>query len=263
MIEVRNVWKEYGDQVVLERLNLTIGEGEFCSMVGASGCGKSTFLRLLLGQERVTRGEILLDGEPLPGEPDAHRGVVFQRYSVFEHLSVVRNVMLGLELRESKLMGRLFGARRRAAKDEAVEMLERVGLAAALDKYPHQLSGGMQQRLAIAQALMMKPRILLLDEPFGALDPGIRRDMHELLKKLWRESGLTIFMVTHDLKEGFTLGSRVLVFDKVRVDPQAPGAYGARITYNIPLDHSRDAASSVHVARAAVEGAARIETVPA
>jgi NitT/TauT family transport system ATP-binding protein len=160
-------------------------------------------------------------------------------------------------------MGRLFGARRRAAKDEAVEMLERVGLAAALDKYPHQLSGGMQQRLAIAQALMMKPRILLLDEPFGALDPGIRRDMHELLKKLWRESGLTIFMVTHDLKEGFTLGSRVLVFDKVRVDPQAPGAYGARITYNIPLDHSRDAASSVHVARAAVEGAARIETVPA
>ncbi|GAB5096293.1 MULTISPECIES: ABC transporter ATP-binding protein [unclassified Caballeronia] len=263
MIEVRNVWKEYGNQVVLERLNLKIGKGEFCSMVGASGCGKSTFLRLLLGQERATRGEILLDGEPLPGEPDAHRGVVFQRYSVFEHLSVVRNVMLGHELRESRLMGRLFGARRQAARDEAVAMLERVGLAAALDKYPHQLSGGMQQRLAIAQALMMKPRILLLDEPFGALDPGIRRDMHELLLKLWRESGLTIFMVTHDLKEGFTLGSRVLVFDKVRVDPQAPGAYGARITYNIPLDHSRDSASSIHVARAAVEGAARAEAIPA
>ena len=188
MIEVRNVWKEYGDQVVLERLNLTIGEGEFCSMVGASGCGKSTFLRLLLGQERVTRGEILLDGKPLPGEPDAHRGVVFQRYSVFEHLSVMRNVMLGLELPQAKFTGRLFGARRRAAQDEAVSMLERVGLAAALDKYPHQLSGGMQQRLAIAQALMMKPRILLLDEPFGALDPGIRKDMHELLLRLWRES---------------------------------------------------------------------------
>ncbi|SAL22179.1 ABC transporter [Caballeronia terrestris] len=263
MIEVRNVWKEYGDQVVLERLNLTIGEGEFCSMVGASGCGKSTFLRLLLGQERATRGEILLDGKPLPGEPDAHRGVVFQRYSVFEHLSVVRNVMLGLELPQATFTGRLFGARRRAAQDEAVSMLERVGLAAALDKYPHQLSGGMQQRLAIAQALMMKPRILLLDEPFGALDPGIRKDMHELLLKLWRESGLTIFMVTHDLKEGFTLGSRVLVFDKVRVDPQAPGAYGARITYNIPLDHSRDAASSIHVARAAVEGAVRADVIAA
>ena len=263
MIEVRNVWKGYGDQVVLERLNLRIEAGEFCSMVGASGCGKSTFLRLLLGQERATRGEILLDGEPLPGEPDEHRGVVFQRYSVFDHLTVIHNVMLGLELPRAKFTGRLFGARRRAARDEAAAMLEHVGLGAALDKYPAQLSGGMQQRLAIAQALMMKPRVLLLDEPFGALDPGIRKDMHELLLSLWRESKLTIFMVTHDLKEGFTLGSRVLVFDKVRVDPQAPGAYGARITYNIPLDHSRDSASSLHMAQAVVEGASRVEAVSA
>jgi NitT/TauT family transport system ATP-binding protein len=263
MIEVRNVWKAYGDQVVLERVNLNISEGEFCSMVGASGCGKSTFLRLLLGQERATRGDILLDGQSLPGEPDAHRGVVFQRYSVFDHLSAVGNVMLGLELPQAKFTGRLFGARRRAARDEAVAMLERVGLGAALGKYPQQLSGGMQQRLAIAQALIMKPRVLLLDEPFGALDPGIRKDMHALLLKLWRETGLTIFMVTHDLKEGFTLGSRVLVFDKVRVEPQAPGAYGARITYNIPLDHSRDAASSIHMARAVLEGAARGEAVSA
>ncbi|MFL9905965.1 ABC transporter ATP-binding protein [Paraburkholderia sp. RL17-337-BIB-A] len=263
MIEVRNVWKEYGDQVVLERLNLRIEAGEFCSLVGASGCGKSTFLRLLLGQERATRGEILLDGQPLPDEPDAHRGVVFQRYSVFDHLTVIRNVMLGLELPRAKFTGRLFGAQRRAARDEAAAMLEHVGLGAALDKYPQQLSGGMQQRLAIAQALMMKPRVLLLDEPFGALDPGIRKDMHDLLLSLWRESKLTIFMVTHDLKEGFTLGSRVLVFDKVRVDPQAPGAYGARITYNIPLDHSRDSASSIHMAQAVVQGAARVEAVSA
>ncbi|PCE23709.1 lauroyl acyltransferase [Paraburkholderia acidicola] len=241
MIEIRNVWKEYGDQVVLERVNLRIEDGEFCSMVGASGCGKSTFLRLLLGQERPTRGTILLDGAPLPAEPDAHRGVVFQRYSVFPHLSVLRNVLLGLELPHARFAGRLFGARWRLARDEAVAMLTRVGLADALDKYPHQLSGGMQQRLALAQALVMKPRVLLLDEPFGALDPGIRRDMHELLLKLWHETGLTIFMVTHDLKEGFTLGSRMLVFDKVRVDPQAPGAYGARITYNIPLERNRDA----------------------
>ncbi|MGF6635925.1 ABC transporter ATP-binding protein [Paraburkholderia sp. 35.1] len=261
MIEVRNVWKEYGDQVVLERLNLTVKEGEFCSMVGASGCGKSTFLRLLLGQERATRGEILLDGKPLPGEPDRHRGVVFQRYSVFDHLSVLRNVMLGLELPQAKFTGRLFGVRRRVAQDEAAAMLERVGLGAALNKFPQQLSGGMQQRLAIAQALMMKPRVLLLDEPFGALDPGIRKDMHELLSDLWREAKLTIFMVTHDLKEGFTLGSRVLVFDKVRVDPQAPGAYGARITYNIALDRSRDSMSAVQIAEAAVRGASHIELV--
>ena len=102
-----------------------------------------------------------------------------------------------------------------------------------------------------------------LNGRFGALDPGIRKDMHELLLLLWRESKLTIFMVTHDLKEGFTLGSRVLVFDKVRVDPQAPGAYGARITYNIALDHSRDSASSLHMARATVEGASRVEAVSA
>ena len=247
MIEIRNLWKQYGDQVVLERLNLRIAEGEFCSMVGASGCGKSTFLRLLLGQERPTRGVILLDGEPLPPEPDPHRGVVFQRYSVFPHLTVLRNVMLGLELPHAPLTGRLFGARRRLARDEAVAMLTRVGLADSLDKYPHQLSGGMQQRLALAQALVMKPRVLLLDEPFGALDPGIRRDMHELLTGLWREAKLTVFMVTHDLKEGFTLGSRVLVFDKVRVDPQAPQAYGARITYDIPLERN-----GVHEAHAAM-----------
>ncbi|MCC8395563.1 ATP-binding cassette domain-containing protein [Paraburkholderia sp. MMS20-SJTR3] len=261
MIEVRNVWKQYDDQVVLERLNLTVKEGEFCSLVGASGCGKSTFLRLLLGQERATRGEILLDGKALPAEPDAHRGVVFQRYSVFEHLSVLRNVMLGPELSQARFAGRLFGARRRAARDAAAAMLARVGLGAALDKYPAQLSGGMQQRLAIAQALMMKPRVLLLDEPFGALDPGIRKDMHALLAELWREANLTIFMVTHDLKEGFTLGSRVLVFDKVRVDPQAPGAYGARITYDIPLERTRERASAIHLAQAAVQRATHIELV--
>ncbi|AFT88537.1 ABC transporter ATP-binding protein [Paraburkholderia phenoliruptrix] len=263
MIEVRNVWKEYGEQVVLERLDLKVEKGEFCSMVGASGCGKSTFLRLLLGQERVTRGEILLDGKALPGEPDAERGVVFQRYSVFDHLTVMRNVLLGLELPQARWTGRLFGQRRRSAEDEAVAMLEKVGLGSSLDKYPHQLSGGMQQRLAIAQALIMKPRVLLLDEPFGALDPGIRKDMHELLLNLWRESGLTIFMVTHDLKEGFALGSRVLVFDKVRVDPQAPNAYGARITYNIPLDHSRDCPPALRMAQAAVEGASRAAAVAA
>ncbi|MEK1837160.1 MAG: ATP-binding cassette domain-containing protein, partial [Pseudomonas sp.] len=110
-----------------------------------------------------------------------------------------------------------------------------------LDKYPAQLSGGMQQRLAIAQALIMKPRVLLLDEPFGALDPGIRKDMHGLLLELWRETQLTVFMVTHDLSEGFSLGTRLLVFDKVRIDPHAPGAYGARITYDIPLNSDRRA----------------------
>jgi NitT/TauT family transport system ATP-binding protein len=238
-IEVKNVWQSYGDQVVLENLNLSIAEGEFCTLVGASGCGKSTFLRLLLGQEQPSKGKILLDGQPLRNEPDASRGVVFQRYSVFPHLSVLENVVIGLELPRSPFSGRLFGRAKGEAREQARGILAKVGLSHALDKYPAQLSGGMQQRLAIAQALIMKPRVLLLDEPFGALDPGIRKDMHALLLELWQETGLTVFMVTHDLSEGFTLGTRLMVFDKPRIDPHAPNAYGACITYDIPLNSER------------------------
>lgn len=238
---VRNVWQQYDDQVVLEGLNLDVAEGEFCTLVGASGCGKSTFLRLLLGQETPSRGLITLDGKALRDEPDASRGVVFQRYSVFPHLSVLDNVALGLELPRAFWSGRLFGRAKREARQQAAQLLGKVGLGHALDKYPTQLSGGMQQRLAIAQALIMKPRVLLLDEPFGALDPGIRKDMHHLLLELWRETKLTVFMVTHDLSEGFNLGTRLLVFDKVRHDPHEPGAYGARITYDIPLNSERRA----------------------
>ncbi|MFJ4142343.1 ABC transporter ATP-binding protein [Pseudomonas sp. NPDC089734] len=241
-ISVRNVWQQYDDQVVLEGLNLDVAEGEFCTLVGASGCGKSTFLRLLLGQETPSRGAITLDGKALSHEPDPSRGVVFQRYSVFPHLSVLDNVALGLELPNAPWIGRLFGQAKRNAREQAEVLLHKVGLGHALDKYPTQLSGGMQQRLAIAQALIMKPRVLLLDEPFGALDPGIRKDMHNLLLELWRETKLTVFMVTHDLSEGFNLGTRLMVFDKVRHDPHAPGAYGARITYDIPLNSGRLAA---------------------
>ncbi|MBI6853093.1 MULTISPECIES: ABC transporter ATP-binding protein [Pseudomonas syringae group] len=241
-ISVRNVWQQYDDQVVLEGLNLEVAEGEFCTLVGASGCGKSTFLRLLLGQEIPSRGVITLDGKALASEPDPSRGVVFQRYSVFPHLSVLDNVALGLELPNARWIGRLFGQAKRDAREQAAVLLHKVGLGHALDKYPTQLSGGMQQRLAIAQALIMKPRVLLLDEPFGALDPGIRKDMHNLLLELWQETKLTVFMVTHDLSEGFNLGTRLMVFDKVRHDPHAPGAYGARITYDIPLNSDRRAA---------------------
>jgi NitT/TauT family transport system ATP-binding protein len=154
------------------------------------------------------------------------------------------NVAIGLELPRSPLLGRLFGAAKREARAQAEAVLRKVGLGHALDKYPSQLSGGMQQRLAIAQALIMKPRVLLLDEPFGALDPGIRKDMHALLLELWSETRPTVFMVTHDLSEGFSLGTRLLVFDKTRVDPHAPNAFGARITYDIPLNADRRAAGA-------------------
>lgn len=237
-IEVKNVWKTYQDQVVLENINLHVKQGEFVTIVGASGCGKSTFLRMLLGQEIPSRGHIFCAGEPLREEPDEKRGIVFQRYSVFPHLTVLENVVIGIEFSANRWWGKLWGEAKRNAIAAARELLSGVGLSHAEDKYPHALSGGMQQRLAIAQSLIKKPKILLLDEPFGALDPGIRGDMHELVLSLWRETGTTIFMVTHDLKEGFYLGTRMLVFDKLRHDPDAPQRYGAGITYDLPIGNT-------------------------
>ena len=234
-VSVRNVWKEYGSQVVLENLRLEIADHEFVTIIGASGCGKTTFLKMLLGMEQPTRGQILIDGEPIRPEPDPARGVVFQRYSSFPHLTVLENVMLGLELKAAPLTARLFGRARRAARDAALAMLESVGLARSHDRYPAQLSGGMQQRLSIAQAVVCRPKILLLDEPFGALDPGVTADMHQLILKLWADNRMTIFMVSHDLQESFSLGTRLLTFDKLRHDPQAPEAYGASVTYDMPL----------------------------
>jgi len=234
-IRVEHVWKAYESQVVLQNINLEVTPNEFITVVGASGCGKTTFLRILLGMEPPTRGSVLVDGQPLPAEPDRERGIVFQRYSVFPHLTVLENVMLGLELQAAPLLGRLFGARRREAIARCEALLEQVGLYAHKDKYPAALSGGMRQRLSIAASVICKPRILLLDEPFGALDPGISADMHELVLRMWEELGLTIFMITHDLREGFRLGTRLLVFDKVRHDPQAPEAFGATITYDLAL----------------------------
>jgi len=237
MIHADNIWKSYGDNVVLERINMKVEEGEFITLVGTSGCGKSTFLKMLLGIETATSGNLTLDGEPIPTEPGLDRGIVFQQYSVFPHLTVLQNLTIARAFEHSRVFARLFGVAKRNAIDEAKAMLEQVGLTAAQDRYPHELSGGMRQRLAIAQALIRKPRILLLDEPFGALDPGIRSDMHELVLSLWREHKLTVFMVTHDIKEGFYLGTRLWVFDKTRHDPQAPGAFGATITYDLPVGH--------------------------
>lgn len=235
LIEAKNLCKQYGDNNVLENLNLSVEQGEFVTMVGTSGCGKSTFLNLLLGSESATSGSLLIDGETVPAEPSQDRGIVFQQYSVFPHLSVLNNVVAASAFSKKSISGLLFGAEKKAAIDQAKTILDKVGLGHCLKLYPHELSGGMKQRLAIAQALFGKPRVLLLDEPFGALDPGIRADMHRLVLELWQENQLTVFMVTHDLKEGFYLGTRLCVFDKIRHDPQAPNAFGARITYDLPV----------------------------
>lgn len=230
-IEATDIHQSYGGRPILERVNVTAEEGEFVSIVGASGCGKSTFLRLLLAQETPTRGEIRVAGAPPAVEPGRDRGVVFQRYSVFPHMTVWDNLVAAESFGESRF-GWYWGARRRAARDRAQEVLDRIGLGHMGEAYPAALSGGMQQRLAIGQALTARPRVLLLDEPFGALDPGTRLSMHDFLQDMRAETGMTIFMVTHDLQEGFKLGDRVLVFDKVRWDPQDPEAYGATITYD-------------------------------
>ncbi|WP_417724137.1 ABC transporter ATP-binding protein [Salipiger sp.] len=229
-VTVDNIFQSYGPRPILERVSLSVDEGEFISIVGASGCGKSTFLRLLLAQEVPTRGTISIDGNPPAVEPGLERGVVFQKYSVFPHMTVRENIVAGETFRRT--WGRLRGAESRAARKRADATLERIGLSHVADAYPAALSGGMQQRLAIGQALTAKPRILLLDEPFGALDPGTRLSMHDFLMELRRETAMTVFMVTHDLHEGFKLGDRVIVFDKPRWDPIQPEAYGATITYD-------------------------------
>jgi NitT/TauT family transport system ATP-binding protein len=242
-LSFRNVWVEYGDQIVLERINLDIASGTFLSVVGPSGAGKSTLLRLILGQEQPTQGAVFLDGKSFPAEPGPDRGIVFQRYSVFPHLTVLGNVLLGYEFAERKLSARLLGEARRKAIEKSRALIDAVGLSEHCDKYPSALSGGMQQRLAIAQALAKEPRVLLLDEPFGALDPGTRAQMHALIKPLWRDLKMTIVMVTHDIKEAFGLATRLIALDRPRRDPQAPERYGAKITYD--LDLTRDSAVPV------------------
>jgi NitT/TauT family transport system ATP-binding protein len=242
-ITINNIWQEYGDHVVLENLNLTVKEGEFCSMVGASGCGKSTFLRLLLGQESQAGAPSRWMATCWPLNRTAAVAWCFS-VTLFSRTSACWITLPSvLNCRNHRCSdGCLARKTRGAGTGNADAGKSRPWSRVA--QIPAQLSGGMQQRLAIAQAFIMQPRVLLLDEPFGALDPGIRKDMHALLLQLWGETRMTVFMVTHDLSEGFNLGTRLLVFDKVRIDPQAPNAYGARITYDIPLNETRLSALS-------------------
>ena len=228
-VSVIDLWKIYDGTVIFEEINLEVAPHSFVSIVGQSGCGKSTFLRILLSMETASNGVILVEGEHLPEEPTPDRGVVFQRYSVFPHLTALQNVMLGPELQNGGLAPWLGGAKQRARKDEAMAFLEAVGLSHAAHQFPAALSGGMQQRLALAQALITRPRLLLLDEPFSALDPDTRKEIHTLLRGLWAETRMTVFMVTHDLDEAYALGTRVITFGKPDVIPPERTAVGSRI----------------------------------
>ena len=233
VLEFRNVSKGFGTGTdrseVLKNIDLSVEDGEFVVLLGFSGTGKTTLINLMAGLTMPSEGEVVFKGKPITG-PGPERGVVFQRYSVFPHMTVRENILAGEGFATG--WGKLFGAKRKAANERADQMLARIGLNHVADQYPASLSGGMQQRLAIGQALTAKPRVLLLDEPFGALDPGTRLQMHDFLMELKAETGMTVFMVSHDLEEAFKLGDRVLVFDKPRWDPVDPGLYGATITYD-------------------------------
>lgn len=233
LIKAKNIWKNYGENIILEKVNFSMNSGEFCTLVGPSGCGKSTFLRMLLGIEQPSRGELFFEDKEYPKEPSDDRGIVFQRYSTLSHLNVIDNVIIGLEFKKSPFFGKLFGKAKKEAVESADEILKAVGLYHSRDKYPHELSGGMKQRLSIAQSLVKEPKLLLLDEPFGALDPGISKDMHELLLDIHSKLNFGVVMVTHDISEAFKLGTRVLVFDKIKVDEDFPNRYGSTIINDI------------------------------
>ena len=181
-------------------------KGEFVCVLGPSGCGKSTILRLIAGlepQHPPTTGEVLVQGQPIRG-PGSDRGMVFQDYTSFDHRTVLGNVTFGLECA---------GVRRRIRDELGRQWIRRVGLSVEEDatKYPHELSGGMRQRVAIARSLILHPRIILMDEPFGALDPETRMNMQDLLVSLWRNAQATVFFVTHSIEEAVYLGDRVYV----------------------------------------------------
>jgi NitT/TauT family transport system ATP-binding protein len=185
----------------LDEISFKVYRREFMSVLGPSGCGKSTLIRILAGLETPTSGQILLDDKAIKG-PDSERGMVFQGYTLFPWLSVKKNVMYGLKMS---------GKSESIAEREAREWIALVGLTKFENSYPHQLSGGMKQRVAIARALANRPRILLMDEPFGALDAQTRAQMQAYLLEIWKNVDITILFITHDLDEAIFLSDRILV----------------------------------------------------
>ncbi|HZP07796.1 ABC transporter ATP-binding protein [Methyloceanibacter sp.] len=190
-----------GSTLALKDINFSTHRREFLCIVGQSGCGKSTLVRILAGLEEPSAGEVLLEGKPVAG-PGSDRGMVFQSYTLFPWLTVKKNVMFGPEVN---------GYGREVAEREALQWLQLVGLEKFADCYPHQLSGGMKQRVAIVRALANQPRILLMDEPFGALDAQTRCRMQVHLLEIWRKIDITIVFITHDLDEAIFLADRILV----------------------------------------------------
>jgi NitT/TauT family transport system ATP-binding protein len=238
LIRLENIHVDYalaegGSKKVLDGIDLDICRGEFVSVVGRTGCGKSTLLRLILGAEMPTQGRVLAVGREVI-RPDRDRGYVPQKYSLFPDKTVMDNITFGPEVEEFSLLTRFtphFYRRRKQFRTEALRQLRRMGLHESdARKYPDQLSGGMQQRVAIAQALVMKPKILLMDEAFSALDPGTRAGMQKLIRQVWRETKTTVLFVTHNIAEAIHLGTRIIVLSKEGGD-----ADGSKVTLDLRL----------------------------
>lgn len=240
IVEFKNVEKTFGAGTpkaftALKDLSFRVDDipdvGEFIAIVGPSGCGKSTILNLIQGFDDVyppTQGEVLVRGQPVTG-PGRDRGMVFQQYSSFPNLTVLRNVTFGLELNRKEL-----GLDRSTMDDMAMQWIRKVGLNGHENKYPHQLSGGQKQRVSIARSLVLKPRILLMDEPFSALDEPTRYEMQRLITHLWHEIEATVFIVTHSIAEAVFLGDRVWMIS------HAPGRIVRQFDDLVPPTHEED-----------------------
>jgi spermidine/putrescine transport system ATP-binding protein len=214
-VEFRGVTKRFGDVVAVDDVDLQIRQGEFLSLLGSSGCGKTTSLRMIAGFEQPTAGEVLIGGRHATGVPPYDRDVntVFQHYALFPHLSVLDNVAYGLKQR---------GMDKTARHRRAQEALELVHLEGREKRKPRELSGGQQQRVALARALVMEPRVLLLDEPLGALDLKLRKEMQVELKRIQGEVGITFVYVTHDQGEAMSMSDRIAVMCDGRIEQLGP-----------------------------------------
>ncbi|MCI4187192.1 sulfate ABC transporter ATP-binding protein [Dickeya dianthicola] len=210
-IEVHNVNKQFGQFRALNQINLSIQSGELVALLGPSGCGKTTLLRIIAGLEKPDIGNIVFHGEDVSGHDvrDRHVGFVFQHYALFRHMTVFDNVAFGLRMKPKAIR-----PAKRDIEKKVLELLNMVQLEWLADRYPEQLSGGQRQRIALARALIVEPRILLLDEPFGALDAKVRKELRRWLSRLHEEINLTSVFVTHDQEEAMEVADRIVLMNK-------------------------------------------------